>query len=365
MASKNRAHQLSWRKKLLFGAVTATSLLLLAELGVRGWSYFVRGEFERYDVTNGTFYLVPGVYRDGRTRINAHGFAGADLESEAPGLWRIAAVGESTTFSRGNAVNSWPAILNQMLDARERPGRRYDVLNAGIEGMTSDQIARRLATKVLPLEPKVVLIWSGWNDLLKFDPVGQTSRTRWADVSRAIDRLYLVKGLRKLAFYYFRPRLQPPATGPESRTGRFQEINPTYFTDNLRNMIHSSRSNGAKPVLLTLGTVLREEMTVAELGAAGVFFPYYPSAYAVNDFIDLIESYNRAIREVAKELSVPVVPIDRILAAREDFRRLFFDTMHTTQEGDQIIAKAILAVLIREKIIDQASDQASTERSKL
>lgn len=345
------APQIGLGRRIAFGFITVAIFVVLAEALVRGWSYYLREGYERFDIASGTMILVPGSHRGGHVKINSAGFTGAELEPEGSDLWRIVSIGESTTFDGGNDQSPYPAKLKKLLESFETTSRRYDVVNAGVQGLDSSLILKRLRSKVLPLHPQVVLIWSGWNDLMKYDPVGQDRDNRWANVSRALDKLWLVKGMRKVLFFYARQYINPPQTGPESRTGQFTQFTPTYFIENLKQMIGSIREAGAIPVLLELAMVVREDMTVEDLRAGHVMFPYFTSAYAVGDFIDLVEAYNRAIRQIALEEQVPVVALDAVFQARADFRGLFFDTMHTTDPGNQLIAEAVLQVLEDRKLL--------------
>jgi lysophospholipase L1-like esterase len=162
-----------------------------------------------------------------------------------------------------------------------------------------------------------------------------------------MDRLWLTKGMRKLVFYYIRPRLSAPATGPASRTGLFRKYRPAVFENNLSSIIREARDSGVKVLLLTLPTVVSEDMTLDDLRKANVVFPYYPSAYAVGDYVDLIAAYNDSIRTVARTERVLLVDLAKELDGRADRRQLFFDTMHPSQRGRELIAD-ILARRLRE-----------------
>jgi lysophospholipase L1-like esterase len=240
-----------------------------------------------------------------------------------------------------------------MLDDREAPGRRYEVINAGIEGMDSREALYRLRQKVLDLGPEVVIIYIGWNDLMKYDPLGQAGQGVVPAASRWIDRLWLVKGIRKLMFVYLMPRVSPPLTGPESHTGKFEGFRPDQYIENVRTMIREIREHGAEPVLMTLTTVVRPDFTAEDVVQAGVYLPYYPSAYAVRDFLDLVDAYNRAVLEIARDEDVPVVDLYGTFMARPDFRSLYFDTMHPTREGYGIVARTALDVLDDTGLLDR------------
>jgi lysophospholipase L1-like esterase len=64
-------------------------------------------------------------------------------------------------------------MLGVMLDQQEPHGLRYEVVNAGVSGLNSELALRRLRSKVIDLDPDVVTIYIGWNDLMKVDPLSQ------------------------------------------------------------------------------------------------------------------------------------------------------------------------------------------------
>jgi len=338
-------------RTLLFSAILIVLFFGAAELAVRVWVYFFRAPAERFDITTQTFDLVPGTFPRVNAppiQVNSRGFVGPEFAEPRPaGVKRIVALGDSCTFGQGTGVETYPAQLSLRLNHGVNP-EPYQVINAGIEGMNSELALRRLQSKVTPLKPDVVTVYLGWNDLMKFNPSGQTERPGFAIIARMMDRLWLVKGMRKLVFFYLRPAMGAPRTGPSSRTGAFDGYRPAEFERNLRTIIDTARRSGAKVVVLTLPSVVSDDMSVDDLRRAFVVFPYYSSAYAVGDFVDLIESYNRTIRQVATAQDVPIVDLAKEINSRPDRRQLFLDTMHANQKGRELIAD-ILARELRER----------------
>jgi lysophospholipase L1-like esterase len=338
-------------KTIVFAVILIGLFFGTLEIGVRLWVYLFREPAERFDVAAGTFVLVPGKYpRAGAPTItvNSRGFVGSEFEDPpAPGTVRIAALGDSCTFGAGTDRETYPAQLELRLND-ESARRRYQVINAGIEGLNSELALRRLVSKVLPLKPNVVTVYIGWNDLMKFDPAGQVEKPGVRILARVIDRLWLIKGMRKVVFYHIRPHLSAPATGPTSRTGVFREYRPAVFENNLREIIRAARRAGASVVVMTLPSVVSEDMIGDDLFAANVVFPYYSSAYGVGDFIDLIAAYNRSIRATVASESAVLVDLAEEIDRRPDRRKLFLDTMHTNQRGRELIAD-ILARRLRER----------------
>src|SRR5207245_11471974 len=115
----------------------------------------------------------------------------------------------------------------------------------------------------------------------------------------------------------------------------------------MRSIIHAARDAGANVILMTLPSVVSDDMTLDDLRRANVMFPYYSRAYAVGDYVDLIASYNRAIRELAAAEEVALVDLAKEIDGRPDRRQLFLDTMHPNQRGRELIAD-ILARHLRE-----------------
>jgi hypothetical protein len=92
-------------------------------------------------------------------------------------------------------------------------------------------------------------------------------------------------------------------------------------------------------IVATLPTTLDDDLELEDLRRLNVIFPYYSSAYAVGDFVDLIAAYNDSIRATAAREKVVLVDLARDIALRPDRRKLFFDTMHPNQKGRIVIAE--------------------------
>jgi lysophospholipase L1-like esterase len=340
-------------KSIVFSLILISLIFGIGEFGVRSWAYYLREDVEKYDPETETFILIPGVHRSSSAtiKINSQGFVGRELEVEHPALRRIVAVGDSCTFGAGDEKNTYPAMLGARLEQLEKPGRDYEVVNAGISGLNSGLALRRLTSKVLPLDPYIVTIYIGWNDLMKFSPSAQGNAAFLSGVARRIDSLWLVKGLRKLLFFYLRPILWPPKIGP-SESGQFVDFKPTIYQDNLLKMIEAVQGAGSRAVLFTLPTVVRPDMSVDDLRAARVVFPYFRSSASVGDLLDLLDAYNRLIRRIGVEQQVPVIDLARTFERLPTTQGYFWDTMHMSPKGMEFAADAILVGLKRDGLLD-------------
>lgn len=310
----------------------------VAEGVVRFWVYNYRDPAERFNRETRTFDLVPGEHPrpGGLMRVGAEGFAGPALRP-APAL-RIAALGDSCTIGEGDGERSYPAMLGRRL-ARRSPA--IEVVNAGVSGLDSEQLARRLESVVLPHAPDVLLIYAGWNDITKRRPLSQGSPTALSQVSRAVDDLWLVRGLRKALFMRLRPKLRAPVTGAEGQTDRFRDFEPGFFEAALTEMIRRAQAEEIRVFVLTLPTVLRREMHPYDLQQARANFPYFLSADRLGDTLDLIEAYNRSIRRVGASEGAELIDLAERFGALDSAQGYFVDTMHPSRLGMELIAATV------------------------
>ncbi|MBI3664679.1 MAG: SGNH/GDSL hydrolase family protein [Acidobacteria bacterium] len=108
----------------------------------------------------------------GAVYINGQGFHQRDEIPLArrPGFLRVICLGESTTF--GSSVdNNYPAYLRRILESNGRGFTGYEVINAGVPGWVSDQIALRAEHELAAYKPDAVILYVGWNDFQSYNPL--------------------------------------------------------------------------------------------------------------------------------------------------------------------------------------------------
>jgi lysophospholipase L1-like esterase len=147
---------------------------LAARLYVFGWSAFDREALRTYVVAGraGLFQASPdpGLLFEWRPgldvrhrlvsfRANARGMRDTDEpQPGAPGLFRVAAIGDSFTAGEGlEAADVWPQVLEDRWRSRAR-GRPVEVWNFGVSAYHLDQYVATLERKVLPLRPDLVVV---------------------------------------------------------------------------------------------------------------------------------------------------------------------------------------------------------------
>jgi lysophospholipase L1-like esterase len=174
--------RLPGRSELLLPVFSIGLTLILLEIGSRLWlSYLATPEQrDRYVLFTSirpeefawtphpylVYYPTPN-YRKGRTFHNSLGYRNADFPVEKPSdVYRIVALGGSSTYDvriEDNA-ETFTAQLEKLL--KEDYGyQNVQVINAGVPGYNSWEILINLEFRVLDLDPDLVIIYEGTNDV--------------------------------------------------------------------------------------------------------------------------------------------------------------------------------------------------------
>jgi hypothetical protein len=140
---------------LMVFAVALATAALVAE-GIARWVY-------RDVTTTAAFrgYFTRQWLRT-EVRTNHYDFRGAEFEEvQAPGIYRVAVMGDSFTF--GNGIPEEARFSNRVGEAVR--GRGIEVLNFGFPGHNWDDHVKTLERRILRLRPAFVLLQWGINDV--------------------------------------------------------------------------------------------------------------------------------------------------------------------------------------------------------
>lgn len=360
MGNQEVGHHLnpiSYPKAIVFSLVPLLVLLLIGEVSLRVWTYYFRTPYERYNYQTDRLELIPNTNLNlsgAIIQINSKGFVGPEFEPvKAPRTYRIFALGDSCTFGT-SWETAYPALLQRLLFGKTGE-KQIEVINAGIEGYNSTYALGRLREEVLQYAPDLVIVYVGWNDLMKGNPENISNAGKFTWLALALERSYLVKAYKKLMFFYLRPLIMKPRiVGDESEKHAFDHFVPGTYKDNLEAMVRLLRDQKVNMLLMTRPTVVREGMTLDDIKRQNVVFPYFAGSYSIGQFLSLHNSYNSVVHTVAKELAVPLVDLDRIFN-QYDKDELFWDTMHPSDKGHELIARSIM------KSIQQYLDLGPTQ----
>lgn len=321
---------------------------------------------ERYSVHRYLGYTpTPNFEIDGRKDHNSLGFRGAEIAlQKPPGQFRIACLGGSTTYTLSPSYEgAYPQLLEGLLRSPEHDVR---VINAGAHGYSSFESLINLELRVLDLDPDLVIIYHGVNDVstrfvFPFHKYrGDNSGMRGPRVSRyrsvleysALMRLLLISTGRmespnRVEFIrmsiggtpehthheraFIRQKLKgvyPDAMFAGLSAAEILETNdPRYFERNIHNMIVIAKAHGVTPVVATFASMpgFEENPKVSSL-----------------EFRNAIAEQNAILRELVPRLGGYLFDFER---AFPDKAHLYLDGEHVNRRGARLKAELFASYL--------------------
>jgi hypothetical protein len=313
--------------------------------------------------------------------INSRGFRGSEISDAPDKRKRIIVVGGSAAMGSGIATDE---TFESMM-ARFNP--QYEVINAGVVGFLSGQELAYTVTELVDYHPQIIIAFDGWNDLheqwyhsawfpgnKEKDEIGfnnnffclqiekklidnyKTQTSLFLSFGRffntAVDKSILLSRLRiKVARAMQRlplkkdGSLKNKAMEPSVSAAYFTEIVNTY-TNNLRKMNDFCKCQGIKfavvfqPELGCKANRTAEEQTMLTNYAFG-------SKNYAQEFPALYKRFIDASKEILKKHGVEYIDINETQVFSSSSKTLFTDAVHTSKNGNQIIAEIINAYLAK------------------
>jgi lysophospholipase L1-like esterase len=289
---------------------------------------------------------------------NRAGFGDRNHAIEKPeGVIRIACLGGSTTYGKGN----WPGRLEGVLKAeaaapaRAAEGERFEVLNFGMAGYTTVESVINLVANVQDYAPDFLVIHHALNDVMPrlYEKVERNYghfRKRYAGpggvsgfLSRHSDfyawiayrlgvRFSLAGATMRLEGEDPKNPFRPDYLNPDSGT----------FRRNLVKMVVIARSAGIRPLLTTMPHSRDPEKL--------------PRDWAIDFDVKNrgMDEHNGIVRAVARRLDVPLVDLDRDMTGNEAY---FVDHVHCNVAGREEKARRVAErVLAEVRVAPSAGD---------
>jgi lysophospholipase L1-like esterase len=301
-------------------------------------------------------YTVKPNFRSPYIAINSAGFHQADeipVERRANHL-RILCLGESTTFGTGLDAN-YPSFLRAILERHARGYPAFEVINAGVPGWTSDQIALRVRNELARYRPDVTILYVGWNDFQAYSPFEpppavphfdrvyagrqwKQQATAWSKSIALLSALYHRDG--EAAAVAARDVENTPAARYRFLRASVGDIIQTLRAANPRLTVFLSTLVGRWPD----GTP--EEWTkIPAVGWMSV------SGVSPTEAPPYVEELNDQLRGVAREAGAVLLDLAAEFG-RYDRSKLQFDWAHMHKDGYELMAWNMFAALAERKIVE-------------
>jgi lysophospholipase L1-like esterase len=313
--------------------------------------------------------------------INSKGFRGSEVSNVLDKRKRIIVVGGSAAMGTGIATNETFEAMMEGLNPH------YEVINAGVVGFLSGQELAYTVTELVDYHPQIIIAFDGWNDLheqwyhsawfsgnKEKDEIGfnnnffclqiekklidnyKTETSLFQSFGRffntVVAKSILLSRLRikvARAMQHFTlakdSRGKNKAMEPSVSAAYFTEIVNTY-TNNLRKMNDFCKSQGIKfavvfqPELGCKANRTAEEQTMLTNYAFG-------SKNYSQEFPALYRRFMESSKDILKKHEVEYVDINETYIFSSSSKTLFTDAVHTSKNGNQIIAEIINAYLAK------------------
>jgi lysophospholipase L1-like esterase len=295
-------------------------------------------------------YVPNPNYRKGRTFHNSLGFRGKEFALEKPdGVYRIVALGGSSTYDVRIEDNdkTFTAQLEKLL--KEEYGyHNVEVINAGVPGYNSWEILINLEFRVLDLNPDLVIIYEGTNDVharlvepsaYRGDNSGR--RRAWQVPPVALwQHSALLRILSRMMNFTRQVSVDDFVSSPTYLSWPYEfRLNdadvdpaeilkknpPVYFRRNLENMIAVAKEHG-----------------VQILFATWAYSPYLNDYASSASYQQGFQENNRVVKEVATSHHIPLFDYARVMPQDASY---WADGRHANDAG-ALLKAALFAEFI-------------------
>jgi lysophospholipase L1-like esterase len=350
------------RRGLLLGTIVViawAALFSFAEVAVRVRHRIHYGNLwgveDTYTLDAASGLRIPIAGRSfGGIRINSLGFRGPELDVPKPASTiRIAFLGSSTTYSAEVSDNesTWPHLVAKALQTHW-PGVKVDYVNAGVPGYGVAHSLRNLQYRVAPLDPDIIVIYEGHNDLSANS--FELARKRGLASKRTEQNLSW-PARYSLLWYLVEKNLfiliqQHRARETETKLNFDKEPLVAPFRSDLRDLVAASQRVARIVVLITFSTQLRNDQTAEQQNRAAVTSLYYMPYMSIDGLLEGYASYNDAVRQVAQEAGALLIADENSIPGDGLH---FADSVHFTDEGSRLMAQRVAHALLDSSAIQK------------
>lgn len=317
-------------------------------------------------------YLTPNYVR-GKNKHNSLGYRSDEIEVPKPkGQFRIVCMGGSTTYTTEveDYRQSYPSLLETELKSRGYGNVR--VINAGVGSWTSWESLINFELRVLDLEPDMIIIYHGVNDILArlvWPPEAYRGDNSGATTPVVMSMPSILEYSTLLRYLMIRADLIKPHSSIDrhlaapsdtyyakefydqkvKRTypdGVFKTVSakemlmtnkPTYFKRNIEHVVLIANHRGIKTVLATFAysSEFADEPTVAS--------EEYQAAHV---------EMNETLKSIAREMDVSLFDFARLFPMD---KRYYTDGLHVNIDGAKLKARLFADYLTENRLIPASS----------
>ena len=359
---------LSVFKKITFLIFWCVCFLIILNLLLHAYQKYIRGypledtifgRWYKYYYFLGKAFKPNSGGRSGKVwdyRINSCGFKGAEFKLKKDSdLYRIVCFGGSTTD-----VSDYPTKLADILKDEYTPsGKKFEVINAAVPGWNTTQSLIQFITRVIYLEPDVIIIYHGINDHTMKPYYWLTSlpevefKTYGSFMKNHFILYNVIRNkLNRIAFMLSELRVRKAVSiAPDDKLFEIgkhtvpDEYNMIFKT-NIENFIILSKNRNIKVMLCPMALSFDRHLSIKKnLSMAGLY-----CFCNLEYIVARVTGYNQIIRDLAQKYEAFYLDVsEAIKPGKENF----IDLCHFTEAGAMKMAQGIKDKFVEIKIIKQ------------
>ena len=275
-----------------------------------------------------------GIIRSNRgdILINKWGFRGPYVEKEKPDhIYRIVTLGGSTTAGKYENEQTYPRLLERMLNSQSDGRKYYQVLNFGVWGYNSCDLKKVYRRDALEFDPDMILIMSGWNDIGK---LGQNGIKSIEDYCKNNYSVLSNSNLYRLLGFWIKTLWQEKQ-GSQWSIENFRG-NSIFYLQNMREIIFNAKKKNILVGMVDLPALYEKRKPNEKMKKLYQF---------INTSIEHMDyrlkaglKMNELIRQTPVEFE-NAFHVHHSISFGSEYKSLYFwDEIHSTGAGNRLLA---------------------------
>jgi len=312
-------------------------------------------------------------YKD--LNMDSSGFRGEEITQNKPkNTYRIFILGGSTAFLISTPYQkSAPRLLEKMLSDKYK-NKRIEVLNAAVEGYTTEQSIIEYLFKIKDYKPDLIIAWQGINDM------GQSCQTDNGEPARGpfkSDYSNKFGAIRDMVLSYYLPKplisFSPLSFGfvnhfvvsnfysdfvnyfksiqkkQQRKRVDFKFVSIDAYRRNLQSLVDITKADnvglilGNQPYLYTK----QLDKTIA-WGLEKSCLNDKLTAPSIDSLINGINSFNSTTKQIAEENNVGFVDLESKIPKNQTY---FVDEVHFVGAANNIVANTLFSYITNNNLI--------------
>jgi lysophospholipase L1-like esterase len=372
------------RLKIILLASFIIFLFLLTELFFRNKYKNFESNSYQYTIENFDPFLQFKLTDSYTSNINSYGFRGENISKTKPhGVYRIFMLGGSTVLSRSTNYEKTSSRILEKLLTKKYPSKKIEILNAGVDGYTSEHSLIQYLFKIKDFSPDLIIMWHGINDWYYSCTPPERAYGNFNS-----DYTHFLGANKLMASKYFKPQpfistkivifdfiqkflidnwysdiindiktKQPVKSyysiSEKANMYEMKEYPSLYsYQRNLKSLIQSVKSEKTTLILGNQPTLYRKNLSDTEKKT--IYFPILHctrdnKSPSLNSVANAMQRFNNTTREIAKHNDIHFIDLEKEIPKNLEY---FTDDVHYTDKANKKIAQILYGFIASKIKID-------------